>query len=293
MDDAYVPKKKTTHLLESNEKKERKNKRKKIDEQVKDVKAQAKEIKVSSKKSEVSKKKKEKKVTKKSKDKIKNNIKINNNKTPEVKKKEIMVKSTEKKKGRKKNTRRKEKKSYSIILLIFLFLMGILIYCDINDLNGSRNQSLKVQALINEIKSHYSKTVMVIKDTPIYFFEAGDFVEAGKIYEGNIVNLNDIEINDNTKYFNIANTDYYLSFSDVIPSEKEVVLSDEIESITDEIIVTKKGFTLYKGDEKMYTLDFVMEFPIVKYSNNKYYVEYKGLLLNIREEDTFSIVKDM
>ena len=166
----------------------------------------------------------------------------------------------------KKKKKTKLKKSCLIILLLGIALIGIglIILKVLND------QEVK------EIKSHFSKTITLKKNSSIYYNnkKIGTNIEPIKLELESIKG----------KYFKIKNTDYYVYYEDVKKDKeekKEETTSNYL--VFNKNIKSNKKVDLYKEDKKIITLNNINT-PIEAISNDNYYISF----LN----DTYIVKKD-
>lgn len=166
----------------------------------------------------------------------------------------------------KKKKKTKLKKSCLIILLLGIALIGIglIILKVIND------QEVK------EIKSHFSKTITLKKNSSIYYKNK----KIGKNLEEIKLDLESIK----GKYFKIKNTDYYVYYEDVKKDKeekKEETTSNYL--VFNKNIKSNKKVDLYKEDKKIITLNNINT-PIEAINSDNYYISF----LN----DTYTVKKD-
>ncbi len=180
----------------------------------------------------------------------------------------------------------KLKKWVYVVILLFLLGGGFGAYKFIHDRNVAKKQE-EEKRIIENIEKHYSDYVKVVKDTTLYEEDGNNFKEVGTIYEGVKLALVEEDIHVDTKYFHIKDLDYYISYEDVEEIE-EFKKDDRYKNYLpfNINIVTKDEFTMYLDDEKLLSLNETMEFPvIINNFEDKYYVEYKGMLVSIKKDD--------
>jgi len=188
------------------------------------------------------------------------------------------------------------------ILLIMFFLMiisGTITYKIIEVNNTKKNmEEERKQAekeKLKEIEGHYGDVVKTNKDTNLYVLDDNEYQVSGIIYSDVLLDLDEEEsIELNTKYFKIKDKNYYIDYQDVLRSEEDKKKNTRYKKylVFNENVITKDNFTLYLDDKKMYTFNFSMSFPIIiKNYENRYYVEYDGMLLNILNTDVERVEK--
>ncbi len=182
--------------------------------------------------------------------------------------------------------KRKLKKWVYILVLLVLLGGGFATYKILHDKEIARKQE-EDKTNLEKIKSHYSDVVKITKDTVLYEKDDKDYKEIGTIYKDAVVELEKEDIKLDTKYFHIKDLDYYVSYEDVEKGEKQETNTRYKKYLPFNInIVTKDKFTIYLDDQKLITLDKSMEFPvIINNYEDKYYVEYNDMLVNISKDD--------
>ena len=186
-----------------------------------------------------------------------------------------------------RSSRRKLKKwVYVLIAAIILVIGGVITGVVIHNKNEAKRLA-EEKAIIDNIKSHYHKIAKVSKDTTIYEKKDNEYKEIGTIYKDVNLELVEEEIKLDTKYFHIKDLDYYIPFEDVVEGEEKEKDERYKNYLPFNInVVTKDSFTMYVGKDKLITLNKEMEFPvIINNYENKYYVEYNGMLVNIAKDD--------
>ena len=119
-----------------------------------------------------------------------------------------------------------------IIVTIFIIVIavscGVFIYYDINerkeitiDVYKNRESLINKENTLIKIKSNYNSTVKTIRDSKLYIKDNGKYKESGKINKGNTLELESLSnISLNNKYFKILNSNYYISYKDIVVVEK-------------------------------------------------------------------------
>ena len=189
--------------------------------------------------------------------------------------------------------KRKLKKKVYVLFVIILLLFGGVGYYFIKE-NNLQNKREEEERILTNIKSHYNEFVKVNKDSKLYIKNNNDYQEVGTIYENEELNLDNIEINIDTKYFPIKGKDYYIEYENLSKVEELVKYSDRYKNYIpfNENIITNNEFTLYDNDKKVITLKESKEFPIIiKNYDDKYYIEYDNRLLSIKKEEVKETIK--
>jgi peptidoglycan/xylan/chitin deacetylase (PgdA/CDA1 family) len=186
-----------------------------------------------------------------------------------------------------RSSRRKLKKwVYVLIAAIILIIGGVITGVVIHNKNEARRLA-EEKAIIDNIKSHFHEHSKISKDTKLYEKKDKEYKEIGTIYKDVNVDLVKEDIKLDTKYFQIKDLDYYVSFEDVSEGEEQKKDERYKNYLPFNInIITKDSFTMYDGDNKLITLNKEMEFPvIINNFENKYYVEYNGMLVSIKKDE--------
>ncbi len=195
--------------------------------------------------------------------------------------------------ARHKKKKKKLKKWAAILLLILVIIasfFGTKSYIDRKE-KEKKEEEIKQ---IEEIKSHYNSFVKTNKQTDLFVKENDEYKKKGIVYANVNLSLDKIEeITLNTKYFPIKDSKYYVLYNDVIKID-EIKNNDRYKNYLpfNLNVVTKDEFSLYQDDNKMYTFYESMSFPIIINNyEDKYYVEYQDMLLNIYKEDVKEVVE--
>ena len=183
--------------------------------------------------------------------------------------------------------KRKLKKWVYLLILLVLIGIGGGTYLIIHNKNEAKRLA-EEKAIIDNIKSHFHKFAKVNEDSTIYEKKDSEYKEIGVIYKDYNFELEEEEIKLDTKYFHIKDLDYYIRFEDVIEGKEPEKLDTRYKNYVpfNTNIVTKDKFTISLDDKKLITLNKEMEFPvIINNYENKYYVEYQDMLVNISKDD--------
>lgn len=183
--------------------------------------------------------------------------------------------------------RKLKKWVYLLFVLIILAIGGVIAGIMIHNKKEEERRIAEEKAIIENITSHYHEHSKIAKDTTLYEKIDNEYKEIGTIYKDVNVDLTEEEIKLDTKYFHIKDLDYYVSFEDLLEGEEQEKDTRYKNYLPFNInIVTKDSFTMYVGDEKLITLNKEMEFPvIINNFENKYYVEYNDMLVNIKKDE--------
>lgn len=185
--------------------------------------------------------------------------------------------------------RRRLKKKIVVGLIILLILVcggggvGYYFYLE-------HQEELKIiaeKALLKEIKSHYGDVVEVNKETILYEEKDGKYESVGTIGKGEVVSLEECEIDTKTKYFKIKELGYYVRYQDLKVGGEIKSRSDRYKNylLFNENIVSKENVRLYRDGNVVYTINNSIDVPIVMKDDNGYYIEYFNELLFVNKED--------
>ena len=188
--------------------------------------------------------------------------------------------------------KRKMKRIIIVFMLIFLIIaLGIFAFVKIR---GKKQEEVNIK-LENEIKEHYNSVVKVLKDTALYTYNDG-YIKAGKIKKDEIIDLNEITITYQDKYFKIKELDntYYIKYQDVLPTDSKPVYSERYKKyiLFNENVVTNDVTNFYDSDGKLvYTLNKSFSLPILIKYGEEYGIIYNDRLLTIKKEDVKEVIK--
>ena len=179
-------------------------------------------------------------------------------------------------------------KKNKIILLIVLGIVLVGLVVSIFMLFNSGNNNTLIAGSIDkteEIKSHYNTYVTTNKEAKIY---DKDDKEIGVIGDNVELSLEEIDINNDTKYFKIISNEWYINYQDVDVIEE---LSKEDTRYKNYIvynknIITGDVTTFYdKEGNLVYKINQSFDLPIIINDTDKYGVEYNNKLLYVSSED--------
>jgi len=190
-----------------------------------------------------------------------------------------------------KKRKRKLKKKVLILLIFLIIACGIMGFT-IKYFEKERKQAIidGRNKRISEIKKHYGEVVKVVEDADIFVQSKNSHLSAGRVSKDTLLKLDKVNINYKTQVFKISNTDYYIEFQKVTPSDEKITIDDRYKNylLFNENVKTKKPTKLYKGDKLVFSLDKEVDLPIVKKDTNGYYVEYFNELFFIKKDNVSS-----
>lgn len=179
--------------------------------------------------------------------------------------------------------KRKNNRGKSLMLIIIsLLLISLCLFICIKykKYNDNKNKS-------KDIEEHYSETVKVNNDTPIYTLINGQYIEKGKVYKNSVLNLSK-QTGDNNQYFLITNfnDDYYIYYKYVTPTNDKIKKNERYKKyIPFNENITGKNLKLYKNNNLVLSLYEELSLPIYIKENDKYYVDYADDLYEIKKDN--------
>ncbi|MBE6157959.1 MAG: hypothetical protein E7160_04115 [Firmicutes bacterium] len=182
-----------------------------------------------------------------------------------------------------------KKKTKVIVILIILLIIIVSLLVSFFFWKKDKDYKemlLREKELVNSIKDRYSDHVEVTKDSKIYKLDNNKYVEVGMVYKNSILDLEKEKIDKNTKYFKIKDLNYYIDFNNLKESSAKKV-NDRYKSYLpfNLNIVTADKVNLYQDDNKIYTLNYSLDLPVIVKSEVGSYVEFNNELYLIKNED--------
>ena len=197
-------------------------------------------------------------------------------------------------------------KSLRVLIIVTIFISivsigsGIFIYNDMMkreeaSLNVSRNREslIKDENVLIKIKSNYSSVVKTTKDTKLYISDNGEYIDAGSINKDNILELETIDnISLDNKYFKLLDSDYYVSYKDVEPSD-ESINKRYLNYIEFSIEVTTKESAIYYDENfnELFTLKDPITTKVVVNLDDYYGISLLSRLVYVKKEDVSNTVE--
>lgn len=174
-----------------------------------------------------------------------------------------------------------------ILITMFIILtVGVLLFLIYNYSKDKNNENFAVLNN-NEIVNYYNKYVKTNKKANIYKYSDNKYEKYGT-YEKNVnILLENGELNNKTKYFKIANSNFYINYNDVIETN-EFILSERYKNyIPFNInIKTKNPVSFYNSyGVLLYTIYDTLDFSVLVKSDEKYGVIYNNELVYIKKEN--------
>ena len=188
------------------------------------------------------------------------------------------------------------KKIIIVLIILISICIGVVLLIPSNKKDTSKTNTKKENIKIEEkidYTINYSDFVRVNKDTIIYDKNKKSI---GKISINTIIELdNEYQIVD--KYYKIKNTDYYINYEDVDPSEKEVFSNNEYKNyknyiVYNENIKTKNSYKIYLSDNTYFEINNIDNYPIIIKDDNRYGIDFNNHLAYINKEDVQEVYEN-
>lgn len=187
-----------------------------------------------------------------------------------------------------------KKKAILIIILLVVIVLSLLLFLLFIKDNKKEEGNNNVQVIEN-IKSHYNQYVITNKEAKIYKLENNKYEEVGCISKDIELELLDINIDENTKYFqiNMEELKYYIYYEDVDVTNNITSVSNRYKNyiVFNKSIITNDITNFYdENNNLVYKLSKSYTLPIIIMDNDKYGVEFNNRLLYIKSEDIKEVI---
>ena len=165
---------------------------------------------------------------------------------------------------------------FIIIVVIIIGILGVVSYREYNK-----------KKLIDDIKKHYALNITVVENSDLYIKNDNKYISIGKVKQNVSLELNNIiDIDENTKYFRIKNTDYYLYYEDCMQLNDSII---EYEIPLNYLffnknVVTNKNTVLYSNGSEIFNIEENFELPLLYQDDINYYVMYLHKIYGIRKD---------
>lgn len=188
----------------------------------------------------------------------------------------------------------KKKSILIIILLVVIVLLLLLLFLLFIKDNNKEKGNNNVQVLEN-IKLHYNQYVVTNKEARIYELNNNSYNEVGVISKNIELELLDINIDENTKYFQINSKElnYYIYYEDVDVTNNITTVSNRYKNyiVFNKSIITNDITNFYdENNNLVYKLSKSYTLPIIIMDKDKYGVEFNNRLLYIKSEDVKEVI---
>ena len=187
----------------------------------------------------------------------------------------------------------KSKKSIIIIICILIILIiALSTYFIITDYQAKVEQTRR-DNLLAQITDNYHSYVTTTKETTLYKLSNNTYQEIGQIGADVTVELTETELTYQTKYFPLANLDYYVAYTDVTPSEKPNINTRYKSYIVfNKNIITNNPVSFYDESGNLFiTINESLDLPIIINDKDKYGIEFYNQLLYVNKSDVLETKK--
>ena len=147
--------------------------------------------------------------------------------------------------------------------------------------------------IVENIEKKFSKYVKTNKETILYKKINNEYIKYGVISKNNELVLEEEKITTSTKYFNIYNTDYYISYEDIDKINELSTINKRYKKYIpfNENIITDNETTFTDEFGNFITYNESFELPIIIKENDSYGVEFNDQLYYINKDDVSEIKK--
>lgn len=191
-----------------------------------------------------------------------------------------------------------------IVIAIFISIIsitsGIYIYHDMKvrekaalNVSKTRKSLSKQENTLIKIKSNYSSVVKTTKDTKLYINDNDKYKDIGSINKDNILELESIDnINLNNKYFKLLDSDYYISYKDVIPTT-DSVNKRYLNYIEFPLEITTKEDVVYYDDSfnELFTIKDSVTSKVIVNLDDYYGISLLSRLVYVKKEDVSNTIE--
>lgn len=145
------------------------------------------------------------------------------------------------------------------------------------------------QNLIKSIQSHYHNFVEVEKTIDLYQYQNNEYQVVGKVYSGEILELEEMKIEKETdQYFKIKNTEYYIHYKNIKEGSKKEYDISYLEYIPFSTnVITKENAILY-SEKEAYQFKNSLELKLYVKDEN-YYVEWNNRIFFIKQDSVLEL----
>lgn len=181
---------------------------------------------------------------------------------------------------------------------ILLGILFVLIACGIaiGALYISKNrQEKQTNQVIKTIEDKFNKYVITTKDTKLYKKQDNSYIEYGIIGKNNELELKAEKITIDTKYFNILNTEYYISYEDIEKINELSFVSHRYKEYIpfNENVVTTDKTTFTDENGSFITYNESFNLPIIIKDVDKYGVEFNDKLYYVSKDNVKEIKENI
>lgn len=209
--------------------------------------------------------------------------------------KKITSKKNQRKSLNKKNDKTSSKSKKSLIIIIVILILLIIAcatYFLINDYQIKKEQERRAN-LLAQVTENYHQYVTTKNQTKLFSLNNETYQEVGLIGANVTIELRETDLTYQTKYFQLADLDYFVAYDEVIPSEAPTI-NKRYESyiVFNKNIITNDQVSFYdESDQLFMTINQSVELPIIINDTDKYGVEFYNRLLYVKKTDVKEIKK--
>ena len=188
-----------------------------------------------------------------------------------------------------KSEKKCKRKNKTIIFCLILFLIVMIVFIVLNV--KDKNSTMPLLDNSKEIKKHYNEFVKTNKYAILYNDKNEEFGKVGKDVE---ITLNNIDINEDTKYFSINDIDgYYVKYTDVDIINKLTDVDQRYKEYIpfNQNVVTSDIANFYdESGNLIYSLKKEYSLPIIIKDTDRYGVEFNNRLLYINKDNVKELI---
>ena len=188
-----------------------------------------------------------------------------------------------------KSEKKCKRKNNTIIFCLILFLIVMIVFIVLNV--KDKNSTMPLLDNSKEIKKHYHEFVKTNKDAILYNDKNEEVGKVGKDVE---LTLNNIDINEDTKYFSINDIDgYYVKYTDVDIINKLTDVDQRYKEYIpfNQNVVTSDIANFYdESGNLIYSLKKEYSLPIIIKDTDRYGVEFNNRLLYINKDNVKELI---
>lgn len=182
-------------------------------------------------------------------------------------------------KGRVEKKRKLNKKFVFLLVMLVIILLitlGFVFYFKYRD-----------QKLLEDIKSHYNKLVVVNKDSHI--FDKNNKI-IGNVKKDFLLELESKKIiNTSQKYFKVKDSSFYIYYEDVKKTDKKTYMSSPNNYLIFNSNIVDKKISFYIEGKEVLKVNDKLSLPIQYMDSEYYYVYYLNRLLQVPKEKNYKI----
>ncbi len=177
-----------------------------------------------------------------------------------------------------------------ILLMLVLTLIISLLLLSLKEHKYSPKKEIEnnkiTPQILELIRDTYGETVITRNAAIMYTKNNNIYNQVGIVSKNTKINLTKIEKEKITDgYFNIADTEYYIFYINIIKSEVKMDTRYKNYVPYNELIITNNEFSLYIDDNLVYSIDRGMNFNVIGKEEDFYYVQFNDVLCKIKKTD--------